>query len=285
LVRVVTITPAVVRAYDQVAAELRKTLARDKTVRLAQDLRNKIEDARASGQPLSEVARLTGQSVRIIEPVSLAGMDENGQRPDLPAPQLLLSAAFSSAPGVDTDVIATPEGGFVWFETGDVLPPRQRPLAEVRDKVEALWKTLENARLLALHAQDMVDKIGKGATLAALAKEVGVSVQTATEITRSGKEGFSPALVNGVFRTAPGSAGYAAGEAGEGDAPVVFQVTGRVVPPFDPAAQENQALVAALRQGMASDILTHYVQGVQKQLGVSINPALLQAAIGSQAGE
>ena len=55
---------------------------------------------------------------------------------------------------------SSPTGTFVWYEVTAVTAPRERPLAEVRDKVVAAWKDAERAKRLAASA-DAVEEASR----------------------------------------------------------------------------------------------------------------------------
>ena len=60
LVHAVKVNPETVKPYEEVADDLRKEIATDRARKTVQELRDKIEDERASGKALEDAAKRLG---------------------------------------------------------------------------------------------------------------------------------------------------------------------------------------------------------------------------------
>jgi peptidyl-prolyl cis-trans isomerase D len=284
LVRVLKVEPEQVRGYDQVAAEIKGeiALARAKADVLARH--DKIEDGRAAGESLAEIAQKLGLNVRVIDAVDRSGRDAAGTPvvADLPNAADVLQGAFTADVGVETDPIQLQSsGGYVWYEVTGITRSHDRTLDEVKDRVEARWRDDQVAQRLKAKAGEILDKI-KAGSFADIAAADGLKVETATELKR-GKpsEGLSAGVVNGAFRTAKGAAGSA-----EGQNPtevVVFRVTDVTASALDPNSEEAKKIDETLRRSYADDIVGQYLVRLQNELGVTINQAALRQVIGGDA--
>src|SRR5262245_48236693 len=142
LVQVLKIEPEQVRSLEQVAGELKQELATARAKSEIFDVYNKVEDARAEGKPLAETAANLKLEARTVE-VDRSGRDPAGTPVKIPDADRLLPAAFSTDVGIERDPLQV-QDGYVWFDVVGVTPSRERPLEEVKDQVEARWRSEEH---------------------------------------------------------------------------------------------------------------------------------------------
>jgi peptidyl-prolyl cis-trans isomerase D len=278
ILQVTQITPADLKPYEDVAADLKKEIAVSRAANDALTLHDKIEDARVSGKSLSEAAQAAGLDPRAIPAIDAEGLDKSGAAVEgLDDKAALLRAVFASDVGVDDPPVSTKDRGFVWFEVTKVEPPRDRSFDEVKDQVAKQWREDEIAKALSAKANDMVQKLNGGATLASLAEPEKLEVKSAADLHRRGAAGLNESVVTAVFNTSATGAGSAATPDGR----VVFKVTADSTPPVDFADSRVKALQARANEAMTNDIINEYIAELQRQLGVSINEGALQAAEGS----
>ena len=279
IVQVTKVEPERVRPYEEVAPEIKGELATARAREEIQARYNKIEDERAGGAQLTEVAERLGLHGHTIEAIDRSGRDPNGAAVSLPPGIDILSNLFASDVGVENDPLQLPAGGYVWYEVTGITPSRERTLDEIKDRVEARWRDDQIAERLKNKAKELTDKLNGGATLAALAAADGLKLETATGLKRNTpSEGLSPATIEDVFKTAKGAAGTA-----EGQNPterVVFRVTDIVVPKLDPGSAEAKRIEDELKRSLTDDVLGQYIERLKNDIGVRINPAALRQAIG-----
>lgn len=279
LVRVTKVEPSTVKPFEEVADELKRTIAVERTKQQVATVHDAIEDLRAGAKPLADIAREKGLPLVKVPAVDREGKDKTGQAvqgvPDKPA---VVAAAFASDVGVDNEAVRTSAGGYVWFDVTGIEPARDKPLAEVREAVAAQWRTEEEARRLAQRGRELVERLDKEEAIETLAQEVGVEGKTAADLARNtGKDDLTVDAVNRIFATPVGKAGSAAsGEA----ARAVFKVTSATVPPYVTTTQEGAQVEERLRLFLSDDLLTSYIADLQKAFGVRVNEAALQRAVG-----
>jgi peptidyl-prolyl cis-trans isomerase D len=276
IVRVQSVTPGNVKPYSEVADEIKKIIATDSAVNDIQAVHDKIEDQKASGKSVVEAAKAVGLQAREIVGVSADGLDDKGQPVDLPEKQALLRSAFASDVGVDEAALPTKTRGFVWFEITKIEPARQRSFDETRAEVEKAWRAEEVDKALAAKAADAVKQLQGGASVASLAEAAGQPAKSAADIRRSTKEGLAETVVVAVFGVGPDGAGSAATPDGR----VIFKVTSDKTPAVD----FTDARVSKMAEGDAAayreSLLSQYIVALRKELGVTVNESVLQAAIG-----
>lgn len=282
IVRVDEVQPGQTTAFAEVEDEIKQEIAIDLAKRRIIETFDEVEDARAAGETFQEIADKLGTELHTIAAVDRSGNDMDGNDvSDLPAANELLTEAFASDVGIENDAVRTADDGYVWYEVTDIVAERDRTLDEVRDKVIADWKLDRIEERLEAEAEKISSRIESGETLDAIATEMGLSVETALNLTRSSQP---PAPLTGaaVNATFGGPEGHVAVTDGAGDEPskVVLVVTGVVVPPFDAAAPELVQVRRQISGQIANDYLQQFIVEKQNQLGVRINQTTLQALVG-----
>lgn len=280
IVRVVTVEPAAVTPFAEVKDQLKQEVAESRAAQEISDQLNVIEDARAGGATLEEIAQNYDLTVRTVPAVDANGKDADGNAiPDLPGGQTLVSAIFESDVGLENNPIPA-DKGYVWYSVTSVAAPRDRELSEVRDQVIAAWKADEVQKQLTARAEEIRKKIEDGGELMTFGTADGLWVQTATGVSRGGQPpiGLTPAAVEAAFG---GPKGYAAVADGDNGSRIVIVTTAVTVPPYVAGAPDLDQAKDQFSGEFANDLLTTYVYQLQQQLGVTVNQAALQSAISS----
>jgi peptidyl-prolyl cis-trans isomerase D len=281
LLQVGKIEPGEEKSYEQVAGQIKNEIAESRVKSEIGNLRDKIEDERAAGSTLAETARKLGLKAVTIEAVDRSGRGPDGKPvPGLPQTPNVVSAAFASDVGVDTEALQMPNGGYLYFDVTGVTPSRERSLDEVKEQVDTRWRDDEIAKRLQSKADDLLGKLKAGASFAQVASEVGLKVETAADLQRGKQGGFVPAkLVEAAFRTPKGVPGSVEGD--KESERFVFRVTDVVDPAFDANSTQGKAITDTLRSSYSEDILTEYIARLQNDFGVAVNEAALNQVVGS----
>ncbi len=284
LVRVTKIEPAQVKPFAEVESAIKHEIALDRGKRQVATLRDKIEDELASGARLDEAAKKLQLPYRTIDAIDRSGRDAAGNPvPDLPASAELIPNAFAAAVSAENEPLQIQGGGYVWYEVASITPSRDRPLDEVKDRVEARWREDEIAKRLHVKAEDMVKKLDSGAQLSEIAAADKLQVKWANGLKRRGSETLPPQVIATVFRTPRGSAGTAEGK--DASERIVFHVVSITVPTFDATSADAKRLDDALRRVLGEELLTEYIIKVEAEIGTRINQAVLNQALGSSGNQ
>lgn len=266
---------------NQIAGEARMdAIARDPTIKGQLDgLYRKIEDQRIAGKSLAEAAQAAGLTPVVIEKLDRQGQDGAGGRVSIAGGTETVTAIFASDIGLDNEPLQQRDGGFVWFEVNAVEPAREKSFDEVKDEVRARFIANEKSRTLAEQATALVKRLDEGATMQAIAGELGLSVQVFAGVKRATREDVLGQ--NGVDRAFAGNLGKAVtAVATDGVGRMLIRPTQASLLPYDPAADERSGLTRQIAQGISEDIVAQYVAGMRKEIGVSINQTLLNQALG-----
>ncbi len=280
LVRVVKIEAEQVRNYEQVAAEIKRDVALERTKAEVSSLRDKIEDDRASGSSLAEAAQKLNLTSRTIEAIDRSGRDAGGAPvAGLPQGVDIVSAAFTSDVGVENDPLQVEGGGYAWYDVLGITPSRERNLDEVKSEVETRWRNDEITARLIAKANAMIDKLKSGTALKDLVAADHLKLETASGLKRvKPTEALSAPVLDAVFRAAKGAPGTA--QADQPTKRIVFRVTDVIIPNLDMASAAAKRIIDALRQSVSNDVIGEYILRVEADIGTSINPSALSQVVG-----
>jgi peptidyl-prolyl cis-trans isomerase D len=278
IVTVSKIEPEEAKSLAEVTPQIRKEIAAERAKAEVQSLHEKIEDARAGGASLPQIAEKLKLPVATYD-VDRSGRDPNGKVVNFPHAGQVIPAAFNSDVGVDNDPIEA-DGGYVWYNVAAITPSRDRTLDEVKDQVEAHWREDEIASRLKAKSAELLDKLKAGTPFPEVAAAAGLKVQTADKLTRGKPEaGMSPRVIAAVFRTAKDA--YGSSEADQPTDWVVFRVTDIATPKLDADSAEMKRVAHLLKKQQSDEILEQYLAWLQNDLGTSFNQAALAQALGN----
>ncbi len=283
ILQVKKIEPATQRPFETVSSEIKRTLAEQRARSEIASLRDKIEDERAAGSTLVEIAKKLSLTARTIDAIDRAGRDAAGVPvANLPPGVEVVSPIFSTGVGVETDPLPLQGGGLVWIDVVSISPSRDRSLDEVKDQAETRWREDEIAARLKTKADDMLAKLKSGAGMAQLATDSGAKAETLSGLQR-GKSTpqAGPKVLEAIFRTARGAAGSTDGD--RAAERIVFVVTDIDAPKLDAAAPEAKALVENLQRSYSDTLVTEYVAKIESQVGVTLNQAAINQVTGAAA--
>ncbi|OAP42458.1 peptidylprolyl isomerase [Sinorhizobium glycinis] len=279
VLRVTNIRQEAVRSFDEVKEELRKeialSVARDQLV----GLHDKVEDERAAGATVKEVADQLKLKLATVDAIDATGKDQNGDDvTGLPEQRALIQEVFKADVGLETLAVHIGRDGYAWFDLEEVIPARDRTLDEVRDEVAADWTAEQQRVALAAKAAELKDRVKNGAKLADIASELGLVVETKTGLSRSTQDAaLSQAAIAAAFGGPNGHVANAAGQGGEGQ--ILMQVTSVDDSAPANALDNDSRQIEAIARASGDDILDQMVATLQSVYGVSINQTLAEQAL------
>ncbi|MGE0231364.1 MAG: peptidyl-prolyl cis-trans isomerase [Flavobacteriaceae bacterium] len=282
IVNVGEIEPGGTKPLEEVTDEIRADIAGRRAEQDVLDMHDRIEDERAAGATLEEIARKENLELIRVEAVDSTGLDPQEKPVELPAQKDLLSAAFNSDVGIENDPVQFGKSGLVWFDVTAITPARERTFEEAEAKVRQAWQKEADAEKLNSFTESLATRIRDGANMDDLAKEIGVAVTRSRPLTRSDQDADLPAAaLDTGFATPEGAVATARAGA---DRRVVMRVEA-VTPPEEHEVAFAGDLAANIAAGYADDLLTQYVQAIEKQFEVTYNQQMLNQALGISSQE
>jgi peptidyl-prolyl cis-trans isomerase D len=278
LAEVTVINASVETPFASVVSGLRQELSLQKAREKIRELREQIEDQRASAKPLTAIASELGLKAVKVEQSDATGLDPKGALLDTIAePQTLLPAIFSNEMNADTDALTLRDGGLIWFAVESINPSRDRTFEEAKDAVKAAWLDDERSRLVAQKASDLVRAINGGKKISDQAQGLNLPVKGLAGLTRQTPAKDVPApVLSQIFLTPVGQAASALGDAS--DERVIFVVESAVLPKLDETAAKTLNNEVAL--SLSDDVISQLISDTRNRIGVTISEVALQAATG-----
>jgi len=275
ILQVVDIKPGKIqKKLSQVKDQIRTYLLNERTSDKLGNLQDTIEDDRAGGKALADIAKDLELDYRTIEAVDRQGRDPKGKAiKGFPQNQLLLKTIFESDIGVENEPVEVGASGIFWPEVLGVTPQRLKKLEEVKEKLVKVWKERQKEAQLSKVAADLVSTLRKGEKLEKLARKYKAKVKKSKAFSRSEEHDDIPvAAVNQAFVLPVGGIGMNSLSNGKGR--VIFKVVAKgKAKPADKAA--NDKITARLRRALEDDVVGQYIATLRKNYGVSINEKVL----------
>jgi peptidyl-prolyl cis-trans isomerase D len=281
IVHIGAITPGSVQPLEEVAPAIKAALQVNAARRAMLATYDKIEDERAGGAQLAEVAGKFGLTVQNFD-TSVQGQAPDGSAiASFPARSDVLRGAFATAVGEENEPVQLPQnGGYVWYQVDEITPPRDRSFEEARAQVLERWKQDQAAQALDKKVEEIKAKIAAGTPFDQAVTAAGLELRAANGLRRGRTaDGVPQDIMAAVFETPEGGVGSALAEGG--DSRLLFQVLRAVVPAATAATDEK--LLSDLRTSMENDLMTEYLVELQSRLGARINRAALDQIVGTDA--
>src|SRR4029078_9422572 len=186
LLRVTEIEPGKVVTFEEAKPELEQKVLKDRAQSAIFDLHDRIEDERASGTQLSEVAQKFKLNYQVFDQVDRQGKAPDGKVLDLPQKSDLLNAVFATEVGVENDPLDAKDEGLIWYEVLGITPKQVKPLDQVKDEVKKDWSLDEQRNRLVKFTDELVKQLSSGKALEDLAKEQNTQVLVTEPLKRNG---------------------------------------------------------------------------------------------------
>jgi peptidyl-prolyl cis-trans isomerase D len=280
---VTEIDPATVTSFDAAKADLKKEIATQRAATEVTGTRDSIEDDRAGGTTLAEVAAKYNLKLITIPALDNSGDDATGT-PVANLPSGLVGAVFQSDVGLENDPIQPDGSSFLWYDVTGVTAPHDRTLSEVREKIVKAWKDAERTKRLDEQAAAAKQRLDAKESIDAVAASLTVPVKKAEKITRASAatDDLPKPAIAAAFTVPQG--GVAEADGAKPMTRVLMLVDSVSIPPFNENALDLTDTKQTLDSQFVSAILSMYIAQVQSQTKISFNQVAIQAVVGGTAG-
>lgn len=280
IVRVTDIVPGLTRSFDEMKKKIREDLQKEKATDKILDLYDIIEDARAGGATLKEIAEKNNLK-HVAATTDQLGKDQSGKEiADLTSRRSILSGAFESDVDVENDAVELFAGAYAWFVVTKVTPSRILTFEEAKADVEKQWKAQQVRTKLAEKAKELVEKGNNGETIEVLAKSVKAKVEKPISFRRSDNlKKFSKTAIGMAFTMDIGKFNSAIQDQDEGQGRLVFTLK-KVNAPETLAVDNKKKFEDQISGDVVDDLLAQYLTALQKDLGMSINQQVVDRLTG-----
>jgi peptidyl-prolyl cis-trans isomerase D len=280
------IAPGKQRPLEEVKQEIVDRLAGERAAQEIQTLHDQIEDQRAAGKPLGEIAQALKLPFREI-----AGIDRNGRGgdgspvADLPAGEAerIAQAAFAGSIGVEAEAAELADGGYAWVDVLAITPERLKPFEDVKGEVRGSVIEQERKREITARAGKLIERLTKGESMDALGKELGAQVERTGPVTRTtSPQGLTSNAVQQAFALPKDGATSALTHDGKGRT-ILRVVDIAAAPP--PTPEQRERLKIELARQVQNDVLAQYMGALESRYGLSVNSEAIKQALGGPEGQ
>nr|WP_321456971.1 SurA N-terminal domain-containing protein [uncultured Cohaesibacter sp.] len=278
LLRNAKTVPTQASPFEEVKDQLKAEIAGDRANGEVLDMFDKVEDMRAAGSTLEEVSKNLKLPLRTVATITKGGDLKDGNKvTDLPEQETLLTSVFDTDVDYEADPVDIGNTGYAWFRVTDIEESRDRTLDEVRDDVVAAWKKDERTNRNAELSGEILKEMESGKSMQAVADERGLTVETATDITRQ-VHGTLPA--SAVEQAFAGPLHHMS-TAVDGETQYVLEVVKVTDPDFDPDALQLESIKARLNDNASTDLLSQLSAAILQKIGYTVNDAMLNQVVSS----
>ena len=269
------ITEGGVAPFETMAPAITEMLARQAVDARIPEIANQIDDLRAGGATLEEIADQVNLPLGTFDGLSRnARLADRSRAQGLIADSTFIAEVFEALDGEERDQVETEDGSYFLVEVDRIEPSYLPELEDVRDRVIAAWQLDQRLETLELRAAAMVEAMAE-TEIGAQAAEAGLEVNERLPFNRIEPiPDLSDTLVETLFSVPQG--GGAFGRAVGGPGVVVGQV--RTVTPLDANLMETEiaAFDAQISQALSADAVRFYLRALQERHGAVTYPGTVE---------
>lgn len=275
LLHVTKITPGVHKTFADVKEDIRKSVAAQLAQAKLGDIANAYTDANSGGLNVAEAGKKVGMKTGHLAAVDAKGLAPDGSKTPAADDPDFLKQIFAAEVGEDGDPFPVKSGKLYVLKVNGVIPPKLRPLDQVRVQAAAQWTAEQRQKKLVAKASTLVAEANKQHNLDAAAAVAGTPVLKTGRLYRpSGR--VQPDLtlplpiVGALFEAAPGMAVTGPGPNGTY---IVARVTGVLHRDLPPTSLQFQQGAQQLSAQSAQDFDTLLSNAARSTQTVKINQA------------
>lgn len=260
-----------VSPFDDIKGPLGQIIANRNAREKAPELANKIDEVRAAGATMEEIATETGLELKTFEGFaadgSVAAGDVSQVFRDPRFTQEILTAEVTE----ERDIIQTSDGSYALVMIDRVEDSHLPDLETIKDKVTDSWK--RDQRLISLETQgaQMATMSDRGTSFSGVAGSVGESASDREAFSRAqAPEDLAPDFVDQIFAV-ENEGQVVIGRNARNSAVIVAKVTS--IAPLEGEALETQVAAAqqVLRDAMSRDQIEMFARAIQDKHGSVVN--------------
>ena len=270
LLQIGKIEPGTQKTYEDVAAadqaRDRRGPRQDTSRRSARQDRGRARGRRDAGRSRQEIRRQdprasTRSTAPAAAPTASRSPTCRSGPMSSPPPSPPMSASI-------TTPLQLPNGGYLYYDVTGITPSRERTLDEVKDQVAKRWRDDEIAKRLNAKTDDLLGKLKAGSSLAEVASDAGLKVETAQPACNAASRPASCRQRSSTRPSARRKMRPAVADGKDQTERYVFRVTEVADPKLDPASAQDKAIAASLKNSYADDITGEYIARLENEFGV-----------------
>jgi len=270
--RVVEIDPGSTKSFDEVKDQIADRLAADALVTRAPEVANRIEELRAEGQSLEEIAKNAGVDFGEADGIARDGSFAGGGKAEgFEANSSFLDEVFQALDHEERDLVETKAGGYFLVVVDRIEPSALHTLDEVRDRAITAWQIHQRSKEIEAKGTALAARLGTDASIWDLADELGTTAAAIPAFTRATVPPAVPAPLAEKLFALPTGRGASAPTT-DGLQVVVAQVTGITPLAPDMIALQSTRIDGALGESLKKDLGEYFARAVEARYPVTLEP-------------
>jgi peptidyl-prolyl cis-trans isomerase D len=265
--------------FEDLRDQIAERLASDEIQVRAPEIANKIDELRAEGLSMPEIAANAeiaqevayGTFDGLARDATLAGgTDAEGFLASAP----LIGEVFQALDAEERDLVETPDGGYLLVYVERIEPSAVQPLDKVRARAVENWQTAERLKALQAQGDELTARLGDDASIWDIGQELGVAAMMHNPFTRMNPPPALPGpLIELIFRAA--NAGGVSAPDDEGTGVIVAQIY-NITPLAPEAMAANSAgLDQVLADSLKTDMAEYFARAVEARHETFIDPGVI----------
>ncbi len=239
------------------------------------EIANQIEELRAEGLTMPEIAGRSGATHGTFDGLARDATLAGGASAEAVAASApFIDEIFTALDAEERDLVEMPDSGYILVMVERIEPSALRPLAEVRDRAVTAWQTAERLKAIEAQGAELAARLGEDASIWDIAEELGVAALPLAPFTRMAPPAaLSGALIEQMFRTAPAAGASAPSD--DGTEVVVAQVTSITALGPDAMAANSAMINRALEESLTKDMAEYFARAVVARYDARVEPGVI----------
>jgi len=274
--RIREIIPGGTASFEDVRDRIAERMAFKKVTLKAPERANQVEELRAEGLTMAEIATRAGVSHGRFDGLARDGSFAGAASAEgVMASAPFISEAFTALDAEERDLVDLPDGGYLLVMVERIEPSALQPLDAVRERAVAGWAKAERLKAIEAQGAELAARLGEDASIWDLGEELAVAVLPQPPFNRAGApQTLTPALVDAIFAAA--NTGGASGPDAEGSRVIVAQVASIAQPAPEQLAATTTKVDGALVVSLERDTAEYFTRAVMAAHESQIEPGVIE---------
>lgn len=283
LIFVREIIPEKEMLLDEVRAEVILSIQKLKAQDNIYELYASIEDSRASGKTLEEIAAENQLPIQILDSVSNIGKKIDGSYINTPLREIIIENVFGNETDVEIDPVEDEEGNIVFIRVDNINSPKQIPFSEVSNDIKITIAENQSISEMQLEALEIYSNLkSENNNLEYTSDKNDIAIAKSGLLSRSStNEIFSEEALVEIFKADKGSSFMS--NVGIGNSKIIGIITN--VSLLDKTEKRIESINTVNKQRLENDLAYSLAEEHQKELSAEIFPERLEALFETQESE
>jgi peptidyl-prolyl cis-trans isomerase D len=277
--RIREINPGGAASFEDMRDTIARQLTTEELLTRAPEIANQIEEMRAEGLSMPEIAERMEPSSGVVHgafdglalDASLAGGPTAAAVVASPA---FIGEVFAALDAEERDLLETPAGGYLLVMVERIEVSALQPLDKVRERATSAWQDTERLKAIEAQGADLAARLGDDASIWDIGEEMTLATFPLAPFTRLTPPPILPAaLVEMVFQS--GNAAGASAPSQDKTQVIVAQISS--ITPVAPEAMATSSvgIDLVLTDTLTQDMAEYFARAVEAKHVALIEPGII----------